>query len=1214
MTRPVGSAALRALALAVLHLSACAGARPPGGRPVPGDAWGNAEAALRARRELDPAAEVDHLVAAVTAAPGDPLAAVALRRLAALGEESPDRAARVDAAAVAALASGRLSALGAYRARVVRITLAEATGDLDRAVALRSETGAVSAWSLAGPFGRHHALDFDTAYAPERGEWPAAVPAPAGLPARETRALPAPDGLASLEGEPGDGDVFYLAADVELARGGAYLLAVGCSASLKLFVDGTPIAERRAFAGHPPTLRHVALDLAPGAHRVLAKVTRGPEPRAALHVAFARADGAPSDASFRPAGPGAAPAGRGAVRPAPPGGARELAKSLARGGEAGRLLAALDALGTDREAAKALLAEGLAARADAAPLLVARAEAAAEDPTLDPQAARTAAEADLRRALELDPGDARARLVLATLQRGAERLDDAEETLAALPDAAAARPAALAERARVALERALPERAAALAAQAVAAGGGCEALGLSADAAARRGAIAAMDDAVRALSACPGGRERLAEHLSRRGDLAGALEALAPVVRARPSGIDAALSRAAARIAAGDPAGAAADLEALRAIWPRSARVLRRLADARELAGDRPAARALRERALLLDGADLRLRRALALEDGTEVLASEAQDGRAAIRAYEAARPDAETSTVLVLDSAAVEIHPGGTASERTHQVVHVLDQQGVEQFGEISVPEGADVLTLRTLKRDGRVFEPDASAGGKDSVSLAGLEPGDYVELEWLRAVRGGGHGGARVDGFAADPFYFQVSGTPLFRSVYAVVAPRGAGLVADAHHMDAPEVRVEQDREVIRAERTRVPAFVPEPGGPGGQEFLPFLHVGVGGGREALQRAFGDALAERTRPTEEVRAYAERIRAEAGAGAKPAALARAAYARVARDVLGQGSALGDDASEILSRGRGSRLVLLAAVLDALGMKARFALARPFAADPAPYRFPSPAHWSAVLLRVEVGGEVVWLDPALRRTPFGAIPSAVLDCDALLLPAPGEEPATVRTPATVSPADGREVEVTVTLAGDGGAAVEGVDRYLGHAGAAAKASVERLDPDERRRMVDGILSRSFRGIAVESFEIEGEDDPAAPLAIRWRGRVPALARAAGDGLLVDAPLLPFRLSAEYVQLASRRTPLLLPAPERSTQRIRVVPPPGLSIAAASPVAIDGQYGRYARSERLEGVALVREERLEMSRGRVAPAEYAPFAAFAASVDAAQERSLRLAR
>ena len=69
-----------------------------------------------------------------------------------------------------------------------------------------------------------------------------------------------------------------------------------------------------------------------------------------------------------------------------------------------------------------------------------------------------------------------------------------------------------------------------------------------------------------------------------------------------------------------------------------------------------------------------------------------AEDAASAIRAYEAARRADDTSSTMVLDAAAVEFHPGGALTERTHQIIHVLDPQGVEQYGEVSVPPGAEV------------------------------------------------------------------------------------------------------------------------------------------------------------------------------------------------------------------------------------------------------------------------------------------------------------------------------------------------------------------------------------------------------------------------------------------------------------------------------------------------------------------------------------------
>jgi hypothetical protein len=1186
----------------------------------PHDPWARLAAALLARRALDPAAECAELVALVVGAPGHPLSTLALRRLADVAEDSPAVARAIEEGLAPLLADGRLTGLAAYRARVARIAAAEVLGDHGRAGRVRAENGAVTAWTLAGPFGSNRARDFVRTFGPDGGALPASAPAPFGGAPRPTRAVRAPDGTFALEGEPPDGAVYYLAADVALARGGRYLLALGTSMSARVQLDGALVHERREFAAHLPTVVHVPIALGAGTHRLLVKVARSGE-RAALHVALAREDGAPSDASFSPAPPDGPPPPASPPTAGPVvGGARALAAALEPdvGPGLARLLAGMDAVPVDRESAKALLAEAAASLPGSALVRVTRAGVLAGDPTLDEAVAASRAESELRDALARDPGHRAARVTLAALLRQAGRLDEADEVLAApsptpSPPAGVGRegrgeggpasPAWSLALARAAEARGLAEKAEGLVADALAAGGGCRLLELGRDLAARRGAVALEDTRARALAECRDGRERLAEHLRRRGDVAGAIRALLPVVEARPWALAPGLALAAAHLAAGDAARAVETLEALRAVWPRSPRVEKRLADARELAGDAAGARAARERALLVDGADLALRRALALEDGHEPLDDLAEDAAAAIRAYEAARRTDDTSSALVLDAAAVEVHPGGALTERTHQIIHVRDPHGVEQYGEITVPPGADVLALRTLKPDGRALEPERIGEGKGTISLSGLEPGDYVRVEYLRGVRGDGAGSS------ADAFYFRVDGARLFRTSYAVAAPTSLGLALDARGLDVPTPVREGDREVVRHAASDVPAHVPEPNQPGPPEIFPWLQAGIGGGREAVHEDLADATAGKTRSTEELRAFAARIRAEAGPGARPAALARAAWDAVSRAVLGSGGPFGSDASEALSRGRGSRLLVMKAVLEELGVRARIALARPFGADPVPRRFPSHGTWTHPLLRIDAGGEIIWHDPAYRVAPLGTVPSPVLGVEALVLSEPGEPLEVVQTPERAAVEERRELAVRITLAADGGATVEGEDRYLGAAAAAAKAGVERLDAAERRQVIEAMLARTFPGIALATADMLGEGDAAAPFAVRWRGNVPGLARAANGTLVLDAPVFPARLGARFVQVAARTTPLVLAVGEVVEARVETVAPDGFAPMPADAASVDGAFGRFASTERADGPALVHEEQLVLLRGRVAPEHYAEFARFASSVDRLQERA-----
>ena len=1010
--------------------------------------------------------------------PRHPGAYLAAHRLGDLAELSPALAREVEGAL--ARAQPATAGLTAARARSARAAAASAQGDLARASSLRAEGGAVTEWTLAGPFGALHALELDVPFAPEQGRLPLDAPDQPGLPSVPSRALQVPGGDLGLDGEQGGG-LYYLAADATLQRGGDYLLHVGATCSFRAFVDGAPVAERRAHAAHLPYAQAVPLRLSAGRHHILLKLGRvgGPAWTAAY---LARTDGAPSDALFTGTPPGAAtpPVARGRM-PCPVGTPRELLAKLEPelGPLGARLVLARDLAVIDREAAKVLLQEALERAPRSAALLAQRAEVTRADTSLSERVARARAESDLDAALAADAGHAQARVARAELAQAGDRSEDAAATLETLGPAEAAQPRGLLARARVARARGRDEQAEALAEAARRAGGSCGALEVLLEGATRREAVARQDELSAALAHCPGGVERLAAHRRRRGNLPGALELVDQLVQAAPARIEPRLTRARLLAAGGEPGQATAELETASRLWPRDARLHKALAEARDLAGDRAGARAARERALVLDGSDLALRRALALERGAEPLDELDEDGLAAIARYRAASPRVDTSSVTVLDLGAVEAHPGGAYTERIHTVVEARDQRAVDRVGEVAVPEGAEVILARTVKRDGRVLEPERALGDKRTLSLPGLEPGDFAEWTWIRGVAARG---PALPGFAADTFYFRAD-VPLWRSIYTAAAPPGVPLEVEARHMEAPPVREEGGRRVVRVLREEVSPLVPEPSSVGEAEVLPAVQVGWGAGQDELALALADGLEESFRPTLEVKALAARAAASVSRGARtPEALARAAHRAVDDAVLGQGGNFAEPASAILSRGRGSRTVVLCAVLRELGVPVRLALLRDFGRDPEPRRFPRPDLHSYVVLRVEAGGRVHWIDPTTRFTPFGALPAAVSDVEALLLPRPGERLERTRTPHA-DPAARRQTRVKVTVDASGDAVVEGEETYRGHDGAALRASLEPLDATARRQGVEAALARGFRSPELLGLEVEGEGDG------RGRGR-----------------------------------------------------------------------------------------------------------------------------
>jgi hypothetical protein len=522
-----------------------------------------------------------------------------------------------------------------------------------------------------------------------------------------------------------------------------------------------------------------------------------------------------------------------------------------------------------------------------------------------------------------------------------------------------------------------------------------------------------------------------------------------------------------------------------------------------------------------------------------------------------------------------------------------------------VQVPEGAALLLARTLKRDGRVLDAEEAAGDKRSLSLPGLEPGDFAEWAWLRSV---GPRGAGLPGFAADPFFFQAD-MPLWRTVYTAVAPPEVALEVDAHNLAPPLLATEGGRKRVRVARERVPPRFPEPGAPADAEHLPFVQVGAGAGQLELARALADGVLETFRPSLEVRALAAEIRAALPAGAGAEALARAAFRRVDEVVFGTGGSWTEPAGSILSRGRGSRTVLLESVLDALGVPARVVLVRDFARDPRPYRFARAELYPYAVLRVGDGDDALWLDPTTRGAPAGVLPAALRGCEGLVLPgAPGEEVRVVRTPR--GEPERRRTVMTITVDADGHAAAEGREEYVGHDAAALRSAIERLDAAGRKQAFEAALSRAFRSPSLLGFEVDGERVPGAPMVLRWRARVERWARVEGTRAVVDAPPFTARLTSRYVQRPVRETPLLLGLEERTAFSLTVNLPAGWRPSPGPPAEVRSAYGRYARAERAEAGRLVRDDAFDLERGRVPPADFAGFAGFAASVDAAQEEPM----
>src|SRR4029078_8014988 len=155
-------------------------------------------------------------------------------------------------------------------------------------------------------------------------------------------------------------------------------------------------------------------------------------------------------------------------------------------------------------------------------------------------------------------------------------------------------------------------------------------------------------------------------------------------------------------------------------------------------------------------------------------------------------------------------VFASGTVMTLTHQIVRVDSKDAVDKWAEIAIPAGAEILSVRTHKRDGSTREPEEIAG-KETISAADVAIGDFIEWEYLETRS---PSAALAPGFLIDRFFSQSFDTPMAPSELLLVSPAGQDIELDARAgAPKPQTRVAVDgTRITSLQRTRDAALLAE------------------------------------------------------------------------------------------------------------------------------------------------------------------------------------------------------------------------------------------------------------------------------------------------------------------------------------------------------------------------------------------------------------------
>jgi tetratricopeptide (TPR) repeat protein len=584
-------------------------------------------------------------------------------------------------------------------------------------------------------------------------------------------------------------------------------------------------------------------------------------------------------------------------------------------------------------------------------------------------------------------------------------------------------------------------------------------------------------------------------------------------------------------------------------------------------------------------------------------------DGKAVIRDYRASGRKYQSPAVVVLDRAVEKVLPDGGRIVLTHSITQVLSKDAVEHVGEAQVPDGAEVLALRTHKADGTVREAEEIAG-KSTISAPNLAVGDFVESETLeyKPPRD-----AIAPGFIGERFYFQSFDAPLDRSEYVVIVP-AADRVQVSTRADAPpsvETRAADGSRVLTFATRAAPQAFPERSAVPAQEWMPSVRVSGGLSILGWSRFIADGFTRVSRISPEIR----KVAAEIGSHA-PASRTQLPEAIVSwvREHIEPEADFAESATATLARGRGNRTALILALARSLGVPADLVLARSLLVakadsqvapedlddfrDPL-VRFPDP-HGDR------------FVDPQLRRAPFAYLPPALNGAKAIV----AGDSATVSTVSGVK--NGRNVKLRAELQPDGGAKVDVVEDLSGWPAVEWYELLDHMGKDRqklRQEFEQRWLGQQFPGAQLDTLSVDTADGAAK---VSYSFTLSGMARRQGSVLELRPSFFQSQPGRRFGTEPQRKTALMLGFDIPVDLDAEIVLPAGakvLDVGRSNSVSVGDATFAEARSsvslpDGRSKLVLRRNSRLPLMR--VEPSEYADIAAKLRAVDPVEQGEVRI--
>ncbi len=657
----------------------------------------------------------------------------------------------------------------------------------------------------------------------------------------------------------------------------------------------------------------------------------------------------------------------------------------------------------------------------------------------------------------------------------------------------------------------------------------------------------------------------------------------------------------------GDPDGARALLEEARARWGDLDAV-----DELEVAlaaGRGPKAqRAAVEAALARDPSRLDLRTLLWRLGGEPFYRRFQVDALEAARRQGPAEPGVDSE--LILDQAVERVFEDGSSLYYYHGLTRAVTPAGVEQAATVQLLPDTELLAVRVIRADGTVVVPPEASAQAPGFRIAGVEPGDMVESEYVSAVAA--TGASRRGHLSPYVYRFADVGRTFGLSEYALLVPGDIDLVVDGNLEGLDYTETVEDGLVLRRWRAeKMPPVELEPFSPPQQELFPWVSYGFGVRWQDVGDSVRDRFLAVLQGSPDLWAWSAPLLV----GEDPEAALRKLVRTLVDEVKPGRSILdfGSTAGQSFSLKQGNRMAILLAVLVHAGWDVDVILARPLPYAGTHLEVPTFEAFSYPVLRIARGGREIWVDLEEETAGVGHLRPLLQRTDGLVLPL--SEPARAvtyleRTPEFPNPDLEERIRVKARIlpSGDAEVAYEMVIR--GGQGLRLLDMVKGVPEDRAAVVYQQLASTLFPGAERVSGSVERRD---TTVVLHLDLGLPGACTAGEDGVWTCRPLVVSRpLSPRLASLPERKYPLVLQLPILQHLETELALPPGWRLLG-TPRRLETRWGSVSETVTTSDGWTTSSLDLRIHAQVVEPADYPAFVRFCHAIDELMLRPPRLA-